>query len=675
MANVCLPPAKAKEFREALKSKKITMESLINMTTEERTKILEEYAGKDAKKINTLFEEKIVLKNRMLGIKNWASKVGEIGRYSPTKKAEIQKLISEYRAKQQERIFSPQENETFLRDLAEEKLGTRITKEEAKAVFELSSAVEEKFTNFNQETNEWTSEKDGYEYGLTKYAYESLVSQIKDEDLSIKDSITSKVSEWRQQMKQDKFLGTTNLTKDITSGISDIMVSSAASWDASFMGRQGLKTLLVNPRIWKKSAKESFRAFSNVAKGQDASMMLMANLYSNPNYINGDYQKAKILAKSEEETPTNVLGKIPVVGKGYKASDIAFRNSAIMMRTQLYDFYSKMARTNGVEMTDEQIKDIGTMVNGLTARGDLGKIGEGGVVKMLLWAPRMMKSNWDTLTAHSFGTGLKTSFARKEAAKNSLKIIVELTLVLALAKALWPDSVEENPLSSDFGKIKIGDTRFDITAGMASLVTLAARILTQSSKSSTTGVVTKFGTGYGQRTSWDTILEFLTNKTAPGTRFIIDLAKREDYEGDKPLSAWSITKRFLPISIKNAIELKDNASADRVLGVIADVFGIAATSYNASEVDWGESTGKELLQFKAKVGQDKFQQANDKFNNEMSKWFKGLKNDVKYQKLTEEQKQDIITKKKDQVKQKVFKAYNFKYTPEKAEKVDYKLSK
>ena len=48
----------------------------------------------------------------------------------------------------------------------------------------------------------------------------------------------------------------------------------------------------------------------------------------------------------------------------------------------------------------------------------------------------MMKSNWDTLTAHSFGTGLKTSFARKEAAKNSLKIIVELTLVLALAKAL-----------------------------------------------------------------------------------------------------------------------------------------------------------------------------------------------------------------------------------------------
>jgi hypothetical protein len=50
-----------------------------------------------------------------------------------------------------------------------------------------------------------------------------------------------------------------------------------------------------------------------------------------------------------------------------------------------------------------------------------------------------------------------------------------------------------------------------------------------------------------------------------------------------------------------------------------------------------------------------------------------LKNDKKYQKLTEEQKRVIITKKKDQVKAKIFKAYNFEYKPEKKEDVDYKL--
>jgi len=46
----------------------------------------------------------------------------------------------------------------------------------------------------------------------------------------------------------------------------------------------------------------------------------------------------------------------------------------------------------------------------------------------------------------------------------------------------------------------MGNTRFDITGGMGSLVTLASRLAKQSSKSSTTGIVTKFGTGYGQRT-------------------------------------------------------------------------------------------------------------------------------------------------------------------------------
>ncbi len=112
-------------------------------------------------------------------------------------------------------------------------------------------------------------------------------------------------------------------------------------------------------------------------------MLLMSSIFANPNYINGEYQKAGILAKSEEETPTNALGKLPAVGKVYKASDVAFRNTALMMRTQLYDFYSQMARENGVDMTDKQIKDIGKMINSLTARGDLGKYGSG-AVRLLL---------------------------------------------------------------------------------------------------------------------------------------------------------------------------------------------------------------------------------------------------------------------------------------------------
>lgn len=143
MANLCILPDQAAKFRQALKEKDINPASLLNMSTEERTKLFSGYVGDNAKVVNTLFEEKLVLKNRMQGIKNWASKVGNVGKYSVEGKAKLAQAMSEYRAAQQERIFSPQEHEAFLNDLADKQLGTHITKEQAAKVFELSKKVQD----------------------------------------------------------------------------------------------------------------------------------------------------------------------------------------------------------------------------------------------------------------------------------------------------------------------------------------------------------------------------------------------------------------------------------------------------------------------------------------------------------------------------------------------------
>lgn len=138
---ICLLPEKVQEFRQALKSKEINIADLINMTTEARTALLEKYAGSNAKDVNTFFEEKLVLKNKIQGIKNWASHIGEVGKYSSAGKAELEQAISEYKAAQQERVFNPKENEAFLNDLADKKLGVHISKEVAAKVFDLSSEL------------------------------------------------------------------------------------------------------------------------------------------------------------------------------------------------------------------------------------------------------------------------------------------------------------------------------------------------------------------------------------------------------------------------------------------------------------------------------------------------------------------------------------------------------
>ncbi len=138
----CLLPDKVEEFKKALKDKDISLADLVNMESEERIKILEPYAGRNAKAISTAIEEKLILKNRVLGLKNYISKLTESGKYSPEKKAELDKLASEYRAAQQERVFNPKENEAYLSGLAEKIAGTEIPRDVAKKVFEMQSEMD-----------------------------------------------------------------------------------------------------------------------------------------------------------------------------------------------------------------------------------------------------------------------------------------------------------------------------------------------------------------------------------------------------------------------------------------------------------------------------------------------------------------------------------------------------
>ena len=80
---LCIPKEKIDAFKQALKEKVINITDLLDpkMTSEARTAIFEKYTASaaDAKALNTLFEEKLVLKNRMLGIANLFQKTGGFG--------------------------------------------------------------------------------------------------------------------------------------------------------------------------------------------------------------------------------------------------------------------------------------------------------------------------------------------------------------------------------------------------------------------------------------------------------------------------------------------------------------------------------------------------------------------------------------------------------------------
>ena len=130
----------------------------------------------------------------------------------------------------------------------------------------------------------------------------------------------------------------------------------------------------------------------------------------------------------------------------------------------------------------------GNLANSLSGRGDLGKLNfAGDFLNRTLFSARYLKSNIDVFTAPikaGFGelqvrTGVISRselLARREAAKNTLRLVAGVAVILTIAKIIDPESVTFDPRSTDFGKIKVGATRFDVTGGLASIATLASRL-------------------------------------------------------------------------------------------------------------------------------------------------------------------------------------------------------
>lgn len=661
---ICIPKKAAEQFKKALKGKDIQIGDLLKMSTEDRQKVFESFAGKQAKEINTLFEEKLVLKNKVMGLKNFIAKVAQEGRYSPERKAQLEQALSDYRAKQQERIFNPTEEQTFLNELADKTQGTHITRDEAKNVFELTSKVD----SLRQELDTKYTEAKGREFGAAKVVMDNYVDALKEPPATLKQMIREALDQTKDEWKTNKPRAVAQLLLKTLKTITDNSIALVASLDNSFLGRQGLKTLMTHPTVWWKGASNSFKDIAGTLGGKNMKDALLADIYSKENYINGNYDLAKILPKTEEQYPANLPGRIPGLGRAFKASEVAFEGSAMRMRTGLYDLISQIAEKNGVDVSEKyQIESMGKMINSLTARGALGKVGESPAVKLIFWAPRMLKANWDVLTAH---TGQDLSpFARKQAAINLVKIVVTSATIMTLANAIKPGSAETDPRSSNFGKIKIGNTTFDYTGGAGSLLVLAARQIMNSTKSTSTGLVSPFGTAFGQQSRFDTLIDFMTGKTTPPVGAIIAMLKGSTPTGQKATATNVLGNIVTPISLQNALQLKDDHSAAAVLGVLLDTIGLNTNTYVAGATDWTQNPGVELQAFQKKVGDTKFTAANTTYNQQVKTWLTSVKQNPVYIKLTPEEKQRVITNKKDEIKKKIFAQYGFRYKQQKAKPV------
>lgn len=637
----CLVKSLAEKFTEKLRSGEIDPEKLSSMSSAERRDFFSEFLGKEnAKQVNALFESKLLLKNQQEGIINWAKQVAGM---KPEAMRDILTKVNKMTD-----ILNPENEKAFLQDLTAKKLGTQVTVEEAAKISELAKRTTELKTKIDPKSE--IGSDDRMEYGRALVKFGDYVAELKNEGkkMSLQESLNPK-----------------NYGK-VISKVAGLAKSLKATLDNSVIGRQGLKVLFSNPKIWLENSKQSFVDIVQTFGGKEVMDEVRADVYSRPNALNGLYKKEGLaIGNVEEAYPTSLPEKIPVAGRVFKASEAAFTAFQYRTRADIFDKYVEVAKK-----TNADIEGIGKVANSLTGRGTFGQRLEGAASALnnVFFSPRLLKSNIDLLTAHAFDSDI-SPFARKQAAMNMVKVVGGVAAVMAIANALKPKSAETDPRSADFGKIKIGDTRFDYTGGIASLATLASRLITLSSKSSITGKVSALNSGtYGGQTGVDVFVNFAENKLSPVASVIKDMLQGQDFQGNKPTVGGELNNLLTPLPITTYQELSSNPnSADVLFSMIADGLGINTNTYS-NTVNWNQSTTKELTSFKAKVGDVKFKEANTVYNTTYDAWLKKVQTNPAYKKLSPDVQSKVQTNKKAEIKKSVLLKYGFKYKAPAAKK-------
>lgn len=604
--NFCLLPSKKKEFKQALIKGNIKIADLLNMETEARIKLFEGFAGKNAADVNLLFEQKLVLKNKEIGIKNALLKLTETGRYSPEEVARLKNARAVWRAKQMERILSPKEGEVFYKSLAENILKVDVDEATAKQVLELSKAVQKAETALE---SGYTKEK-GLDFGAAKVAYDNFLQGARK----------SRTYEFTNPLKAEGLGGKMGSVamdaKEALKFLGDNTRALVASVDNSLWGNQGVRVLL-DPRtskIWGTNLLKSINDFYQIlirgnAKGDAILDAAKAEVYSRKNFIDGLYSnkggRKLDIGGVEEDFPTSLparLGEIPVIknipviksifsaaGRVFKASEVVYEVGALRLRADVADKMFDMAKKTGRDLTDPlQRGSINTVVNALTGRGYTGRTSElTDMTNSLFFSVKFFKSNLDFLTMHAFDPKVAAT-EKADALKHLLMVASSSAVILGIVQALNKDDTYNpfDPRSSDFNKIKIGNTRIGLGAH-GSIVVLIAKILSQSSRSTSTGEVYKLNERdkkgnpkFGSPTGMDVFWDFTENKFSPLAGLLADLVKQQNFDRSKPTPS-SIAKNIMsPMSTQSVKEMIQDKSNGPLLDFILTV--ISFNGFNAN---------------------------------------------------------------------------------------------
>lgn len=527
-------PKLADKLKQAIIDGKIDIQKLAEMTSQERRSFFTEFFGNEttAKEVNALFESKTLLKNQIRGMVNWAKQITGI-------KPEVKRdLIS--RIQKMDKVLSPEDQTKFLEDLASKRLGTDISIEEASKIMELSNNIK-KLENF-------TNDKERITYGRAKLELSNYVNSLNPQKA------------------------------DLITNIAGVPRSLMASLDLSAPLNQGWGMLS------RKQFYTSFKDMFKYLKSDKNLADLQADIITRPTYKQAKKAGLRLtdlgtnLEKREEQFMSTLIDKIPFI-KGSQRAYTGFLNK---LRMDVFDDLLKKAEVLGEDIStgSKVIEDLAKVVNNFTGGARVGKI-EGAVpaLNAAFFSPRKIMSTINILNPKNYISKSISPTARKAAIRNLIGSAAMTASLISLARLLGSEKPETDPRSTNFGKIKVGDTTLDVSGGNATYATLMSRILSGSTKKQS-GDIVPLSNKIGGTSAIGLIGSSIRYKFSPNLSLLVDSLTGANAIGEEKTIPQSVADRFKPMFLNSLVELLDSDTSGKLLFSLGALFGGGLNTYD-----------------------------------------------------------------------------------------------
>lgn len=304
---------------------------------------------------------------------------------------------------------------------------------------------------------------------------------------------------------------------------------------------------------------------------------------SKPHSIDLSAREEQFMSQWAERVPGNNAvskGYNNTVGRVVQASEAAFSGFLNKLRADTFDDLVRKSADAGIDFrtNPKALKDIASFINAATGRGSLGQLNQAApVLSGIFFSPRLMASRIQMLSPHFYANPDVSPVVRREAQKALLSFGAITATILGLAKAGGAD-VETDPRSSDFGKIKVDNTRYDIFGGFQQYAVLATRLATNETKT-LKGDVKTLGEGYGSRTRLSVGGDFLANKASPVAGYIRDYLRGTNPVGEKFDPADNAVKLFIPLFLQDLYEGYEEEGVTGAAKTAPALFGVGVQNY------------------------------------------------------------------------------------------------